>query len=51
MNGYMKGLVPTITRIFRRSIEAQTLMRYYWEYYRAMCAAGQYFGSSRRCGF
>lgn len=31
LNGYMKGLVPTITRIFRRSIEAQTLMRYYWD--------------------
>lgn len=31
LNGYMKGLVPTITRVFRRSIEAQTLMRYYWD--------------------
>ncbi len=28
---YLKGVVPTITRIFRRSIEAQTLMRYYWD--------------------
>lgn len=31
LNAYMKGIVPTITRIFRRSIEAQTLMRYYWD--------------------
>ena len=31
LNAYMKGLVPTITRVFRRSIEAQTLMRYYWD--------------------
>lgn len=31
LNGYMKGIVPTITRIFRRSLEAQTLMRYYWD--------------------
>lgn len=31
LNGYMKGIVPTLTRLFRRSIEAQTLMRYYWD--------------------
>ncbi len=31
LNGYMKGIVPTITRLFRRSLEAQTLMRYYWD--------------------
>jgi demethylmenaquinone methyltransferase/2-methoxy-6-polyprenyl-1,4-benzoquinol methylase len=28
---YMKGLVPALTRLFRRSSEAQTLMRYYWD--------------------
>ncbi|MEE8059054.1 MAG: class I SAM-dependent methyltransferase [Pseudomonadales bacterium] len=28
---YMKGIVPLITRIFRRSVNAQELMRYYWD--------------------
>ncbi len=28
---YMKGVVPLITRIFRRSANAQELMRYYWD--------------------
>jgi demethylmenaquinone methyltransferase/2-methoxy-6-polyprenyl-1,4-benzoquinol methylase len=28
---YLKYVVPTITRIFRRSAEAQRLMRYYWD--------------------
>ncbi len=28
---YMKGIVPTITRIFRRSSAAEELMRYYWD--------------------
>ncbi len=28
---YMKGVVPTVTRLFRRSSEAQELMRYYWD--------------------
>jgi len=28
---YMKGIVPLITRIFRRSADAQELMRYYWD--------------------
>jgi len=28
---YLKHIVPTITRIFRRSVDAQELMRYYWE--------------------
>jgi demethylmenaquinone methyltransferase/2-methoxy-6-polyprenyl-1,4-benzoquinol methylase len=27
----MKLIVPTITRIFRRSADAQKLMRYYWD--------------------
>ncbi len=31
LNVYMKIVVPTITRIFRRSVEAQELMRYYWD--------------------
>lgn len=28
---YMRVVVPTITRVFRRSAEAQELMRYYWD--------------------
>lgn len=28
---YMKGVVPALTRLFRRSREAQELMRYYWD--------------------
>ena len=28
---YMKGVIPTVTRIFRRSADAQKLMRYYWD--------------------
>ncbi|TVZ40219.1 demethylmenaquinone methyltransferase/2-methoxy-6-polyprenyl-1,4-benzoquinol methylase [Alteromonadaceae bacterium 2753L.S.0a.02] len=28
---YMKGLIPTITRLFRGSKEAEELMRYYWD--------------------
>ena len=28
---YMKGIIPTLTRIFRRSADAQVLMRYYWD--------------------
>jgi demethylmenaquinone methyltransferase/2-methoxy-6-polyprenyl-1,4-benzoquinol methylase len=31
LNIYMKIIVPTLTRIFRRSAEAQELMRYYWD--------------------
>ena len=28
---YMKYIIPTVTRIFRRSPEAQELMQYYWD--------------------
>jgi len=28
---YMKGIVPTVTRVFRRSADAQKLMQYYWD--------------------
>ncbi|MEM8659429.1 MAG: class I SAM-dependent methyltransferase [Pseudomonadota bacterium] len=28
---HLKIMVPTLTRIFRRSVEAQELMRYYWD--------------------
>lgn len=28
---YMKGIIPLLTRIFRRSADAQELMRYYWD--------------------
>lgn len=28
---YMRGVVPTVTRLLRRSAEAQELMRYYWD--------------------
>lgn len=28
---YMKRVVPTLTRVFRRSPEAQELMQYYWD--------------------
>ncbi len=28
---YLRGVVPLITRIFRRSRKGQTLMQYYWE--------------------
>ena len=31
LNFYMKIIVPTLTRIMRRSVEAQDLMRYYWD--------------------
>lgn len=31
LNIYMKTIVPTLTRIFRRSVDAQELMRYYWD--------------------
>jgi len=31
LSAYLKHIVPTITRIFRRSVDAQELMRYYWE--------------------
>lgn len=31
LNGYMKFIVPTITRVFRRSVAAEELMRYYWD--------------------
>jgi demethylmenaquinone methyltransferase / 2-methoxy-6-polyprenyl-1,4-benzoquinol methylase len=31
LNAYMKSVVPTLTRIFRRSADAQELMRYYWD--------------------
>ncbi|MFK7978142.1 MAG: class I SAM-dependent methyltransferase, partial [Halioglobus sp.] len=31
LNFYMKQVVPTLARIFRRSAEAQELMRYYWD--------------------
>ena len=28
---YMKGVIPILTRIFRKSADAQELMRYYWD--------------------
>ncbi|WP_018274614.1 class I SAM-dependent methyltransferase [Teredinibacter turnerae] len=28
---YMKGIIPTVTRVFRGSKEAEELMRYYWD--------------------
>ncbi len=28
---YLKHVVPTLTRVFRRSAEAEKLMRYYWD--------------------
>jgi demethylmenaquinone methyltransferase / 2-methoxy-6-polyprenyl-1,4-benzoquinol methylase len=28
---YMRGVVPLLTRVFRRSRDAQVLMRYYWD--------------------
>jgi demethylmenaquinone methyltransferase / 2-methoxy-6-polyprenyl-1,4-benzoquinol methylase len=28
---YMRGVVPALTRVFRRSRDAQVLMRYYWD--------------------
>ncbi|MEH6569600.1 MAG: class I SAM-dependent methyltransferase [Halioglobus sp.] len=31
LNTYMKTIVPALTKIFRRSAEAQELMRYYWD--------------------
>jgi len=31
LKAYMKGVVPLATRIFRRSADAQELMRYYWD--------------------
>jgi len=31
LNLYMKSIVPTLTRLFRRSAQAQELMRYYWD--------------------
>lgn len=31
LKAYMKGIVPLATRIFRRSANAQELMRYYWD--------------------
>lgn len=31
LKAYMKGVVPLVTRIFRRSADAQELMRYYWD--------------------
>ncbi|GLS27437.1 class I SAM-dependent methyltransferase [Marinibactrum halimedae] len=31
LKAYMKGIVPLATRIFRRSADAQELMRYYWD--------------------
>ncbi|GAB5450913.1 MAG: bifunctional demethylmenaquinone methyltransferase/2-methoxy-6-polyprenyl-1,4-benzoquinol methylase UbiE [Halioglobus sp.] len=31
LNLYMKTIVPALTRVFRRSAEAEELMRYYWE--------------------
>jgi demethylmenaquinone methyltransferase/2-methoxy-6-polyprenyl-1,4-benzoquinol methylase len=31
LKGYMKVVVPTLTRIFRRSADAEELMKYYWD--------------------
>lgn len=31
LKAYMKGVIPIATRIFRRSANAQELMRYYWD--------------------
>ena len=30
LKGYLKHVIPTLTRLLRRSPEAQTLMVYYW---------------------
>lgn len=31
MRGYLRGIVPLVTRLFRGSAEASELMRYYWD--------------------
>lgn len=31
LRGYMQGVIPLVTRIFRRSADAQQLMGYYWD--------------------
>lgn len=31
LRGYMKFVIPLITRLFRRSAKAEELMRYYWD--------------------
>lgn len=31
LKAYLRGIVPLLTRIFRRSRQGQTLMRYYWD--------------------
>lgn len=31
LKSYMKGVIPILTRLFRRSADAQELMRYYWD--------------------
>lgn len=31
LKAYMKGVIPILTRLFRRSADAQELMRYYWD--------------------
>lgn len=48
---YMKGLVPLITRLFRRSANAQELMLYYWDTIEHCVPPAQIVESLKSVGF
>lgn len=48
---YLKHVVPSITRVARRSIEAQTLMRYYWDTIDQCVPAATIVGELEHAGF
>lgn len=51
MRFYMRGLVPALTRVFRRSKDAQVLMRYYWDTIENCVPPATILGSLEKAGF
>lgn len=48
---YLRGIVPLLTRIFRRSRQGQTLMRYYWDTIEYCVPPETILAALRRAGF
>jgi demethylmenaquinone methyltransferase/2-methoxy-6-polyprenyl-1,4-benzoquinol methylase len=48
---YLKHVVPRVTRLFRRSADAQTLMRYYWDTIEACVPPEQILALLENAGF
>jgi demethylmenaquinone methyltransferase/2-methoxy-6-polyprenyl-1,4-benzoquinol methylase len=48
---YLKHVVPVVTRVFRRSAEAEKLMRYYWDTIEACVPPAEILAALETAGF